>query len=130
MPQNGENAYLVMKNPRASRALRWALDPGQLGLSSFAQLCCVESAKRSKIFSLVPPLQKAGYGSGGIRPGCYNGPQGEALVDPRGGGTAGTCSPPPTGSNSFAFEYIFAEKHPHKRSAPPTPQRPPPNGKS
>ena len=29
VPQNGENAYLVMKNPRASQALRWVLDPGQ-----------------------------------------------------------------------------------------------------
>ena len=29
VPQNGENAYLVMKNPRASRALRQTLDPGQ-----------------------------------------------------------------------------------------------------
>ena len=34
--QNGENAYLVIKNPRASRALRRALDPGQLGLTLFA----------------------------------------------------------------------------------------------
>ena len=27
VPQNGENAYLVMKYPRASGALRWAPDP-------------------------------------------------------------------------------------------------------
>ena len=33
VPQNAENAYLVIKNPRA---LRQALDPGQLGLTSFA----------------------------------------------------------------------------------------------
>ena len=59
MPQNGENAYLVIKNPRASRALRQALDPGQSGLTLFAQKGL---AKRSKTFGLGPPLQKAGYG--------------------------------------------------------------------
>ena len=62
VPQNGENAYLVIKNPRASRALRWALDPSQLGLTSFTQFHCVKLVKKSKIFSLGPPLQKAGYG--------------------------------------------------------------------
>ena len=62
MPQNAENAYLVMKNPRASRALRWALDPGQLRLNSFVQLRCTKLAKRFKTFGLGPPLQKAGYG--------------------------------------------------------------------
>ena len=45
MPQNEENAYLAMKTPRASRSLRQALDPDQLGLTSFTQLCCVESEK-------------------------------------------------------------------------------------
>ena len=40
VPQNGENAYLVMKNPRAARALRWALDPGQLMLTLFPCLQC------------------------------------------------------------------------------------------
>ena len=58
VPQNGENANLVIKNPRASRALRQALDSGQLRLTSFARLCAAKSAKRSKIFSLVPPLYK------------------------------------------------------------------------
>ena len=62
MPQNEENAYLAMKTPRASRSLRQALDPDQLGLTSFTQLCCVEYEKWSKIFSLGSPLQKAGYG--------------------------------------------------------------------
>ena len=60
MPQNGENAYLVIKNPRASRAYLRA--PSQLGLTSFARLHCAKLAKRSKIFGLGPPLQKAGYG--------------------------------------------------------------------
>ena len=64
MPQNGENAYLGIKNPRASRALRQALDPGQSGLTSFVQLCCAKLAKRSKILGLDPPLQKAEYGPG------------------------------------------------------------------
>ena len=46
------------------------------------------------------------------------------LADP--GGAAGAC--PPTGSNSFIFTYVFAEKHLRRRSAPPpqqlgTPQR-------
>ena len=51
-----------MKDPRAPRACLRALDPGLLGLTAFAQLCCVKLAKRSKIFGLGPPLQKAGYG--------------------------------------------------------------------
>ena len=32
-PKNGKNAYLAIKAPRAPRALRWALDPNQLGLT-------------------------------------------------------------------------------------------------
>ena len=36
VPQNAENSYLVIKNPRASRALKWALDTSQLRLTSFA----------------------------------------------------------------------------------------------
>ena len=28
-------------------------------------------------------------------------------------------APPQTGSNSFVFAYVFAEKHPRQRSAPP-----------
>ena len=31
-----ENAYLRVKNARASRALRWTLDPGQYWLASLA----------------------------------------------------------------------------------------------
>ena len=64
MPQNEENAYLVIINPRASRALSQTLDPSQLGLTLFARLCTAKSAERSKIFGLgpPPPLQKAGYG--------------------------------------------------------------------
>ena len=33
--QNAENSYLVVKNPRAPTALRWALDPSQLRLTLF-----------------------------------------------------------------------------------------------
>ena len=40
VPLNGENAYLAMKNPRASRAIGWALDPGQLMFTSFPCLHC------------------------------------------------------------------------------------------
>ena len=57
MPQNGENAYSVIKNPRVSRAL----DPSLLGLTScdFA----VRSWQKGPKFSVwAPPLQKAGYG--------------------------------------------------------------------
>ena len=40
-----ENAYLRVKNARASRALRWALDPGQYWLTLFARLHFATSAK-------------------------------------------------------------------------------------
>ena len=33
--------------------------------------------------------------------------------------------PPPTGSNSFIFAYVFAKKCPHRRSAPPYGSVPP-----
>ena len=46
----------------------------------------------------------------------------KALVDP--GGAASAC-PPPTGSISFVFAYVFAEKCTRRRLVPP-----PPNGKS
>ena len=36
--ENKENAHSAKKNPRASRALRQALDPGLLKLTSYAQL--------------------------------------------------------------------------------------------
>ena len=41
------------------------------------------------------------------------------------GGAGGVPSPPPTGSNSFVFAFIFAKKHPHQRSVPPPARRPP-----
>ena len=47
-----------MKNPRASRALKWALDPGNLGFIFFAQLCCTLLSKMSKIF-LGPLLSQS-----------------------------------------------------------------------
>ena len=52
-----ENAYLTVKNARASRALRWALDPGQYWLASLARLCFATSAKSRKKF-LGSPLDQ------------------------------------------------------------------------
>ena len=52
-----ENAYVTAKNARASRALRWALDPGQYWLTWLAQLCFATSAKSRKKF-LGPPLDQ------------------------------------------------------------------------
>ena len=48
--QNGEHAYLPMKNSRASGALRWALDPSQLGLTLFTRLHSTLLAKTDKNF--------------------------------------------------------------------------------
>ena len=53
-----ENAYLRVKNARASRALRWALDPGQYWLTSLNQLCFATSAKSREKF-LAPALTKS-----------------------------------------------------------------------
>ena len=33
--KKSENAYLSIKNPKASRVLNWALDPGHRYLASF-----------------------------------------------------------------------------------------------
>ena len=49
----------------------------------------------------------------------------ESMTDP--GGRRWRA--PPTGSISFIFAYVFAEKCTHRRLAPPTGRRPP-NGKS
>ena len=49
-----------------------------------------------------------------------------ALVDP--GGVL-PAHAPPTGSNSFVFAYVFTEKHPRQRLAPPNGSETP-NGKS
>ena len=52
-----ENAYLSIKNPKASRALKRALDPGRKLLASLAQLRFATSA----IFGLStwgPPLDQ------------------------------------------------------------------------
>ena len=38
-------------------------------------------------------------------------------------------APPPTGSNSFVFTYVFAEKHTCRRSAPPQQVGAPPQRK-
>ena len=52
-----ENAYLTVKNARASRALRWALDPCQYWLASLTRLCFAMSAKSPKKF-LGPQLDQ------------------------------------------------------------------------
>ena len=54
VPGKVENAYLRVKNTRASRALRWALDPSQYWLASLAQLCFTMSAKSQKKFLGTP----------------------------------------------------------------------------
>ena len=51
-----ENEYLRVKNARASRVLRWALDPGQYWLASLAQLRFAMLAKSRERF-LAPPDQ-------------------------------------------------------------------------
>ena len=51
-----ENAYLTVKNARAARALRQALDPGQYWLILLAQLHFATSAKSQEKF-LAPPDQ-------------------------------------------------------------------------
>ena len=52
-----ENAYLIVKNARASRALRRALDPSQYWLASLARLRFAMSEKSRKKFP-GPPLDK------------------------------------------------------------------------
>ena len=39
-----ENAYLSIKNPKASKALKWALDPHHKLLTSFTRLYFATSA--------------------------------------------------------------------------------------
>ena len=51
-----ENAYLTVKNARASRALRWALYPDQYWLALLAQLHFATSPKSQGKF-LAPPDQ-------------------------------------------------------------------------
>ena len=46
-----------------------------------------------------------------------------------GGSRGGAAAPPPpTGSISFVFTYVFAEKCTRRRLAPPPPPPPPPTG--
>ena len=52
-----ENAYLRVKNARASRTLRQALDPSQYWLTSLTQLRFATSAKSRDKF-LGPPLDQ------------------------------------------------------------------------
>ena len=51
-----ENVYLRVKNARASRALRQALDGSQYWLASLARLCFATSGKSREKF-LAPPDQ-------------------------------------------------------------------------
>ena len=53
-----ENAYLSIKNPKASRALKRALDPGRRMLASLAQLRFATSATFG-LRSWGPPLTKS-----------------------------------------------------------------------
>ena len=52
-----ENAYLSIKNPKASRALKRALDPGCRMLTSLARLCFATSATFG-LRSWGPPLDQ------------------------------------------------------------------------
>ena len=52
-----ENAYLSIKNPKASRALKWALDPGRRMLASLARLRFATSATVG-LRSWGPPLDQ------------------------------------------------------------------------
>ena len=52
-------------------------------------------------------------------------PHSFSLVDP-GGQLLVYAPPPPMGSNSFVFAYVFTKKCPHQRSVPPTMARHPP----
>ena len=52
-----ENAYLSIKNPKASRALKRALDPGRRMLASLARLCFAMSATFG-LRSWGPPLDQ------------------------------------------------------------------------
>ena len=53
-----ENAYLSIKNPKASRALKWALDPGCKLLASLARLRFATSATFG-LRTWGPPLTKS-----------------------------------------------------------------------
>ena len=52
-----ENAYLSIKNPKASRALKRALDPSRRMLASLARLCFAMSATFG-LRSWGPPLDQ------------------------------------------------------------------------
>ena len=54
-----ENAYVTVKDTRASRALRWALDPHQYWLTSLARLCFATTSAKSWKKFLGPPLTKS-----------------------------------------------------------------------
>ena len=60
-----ENAYLTLKNTRASRALRRALDPGRCMLASLALWHCAPSVNLRKKL-LGPPWPNPGSAAGGL----------------------------------------------------------------
>ena len=70
--ENKENAYSTKKNPRASRALRRALDPSPLKLTSFTWLHFALSATWPKIF-LGPPTSILGPPLAGLPKGYVQG---------------------------------------------------------
>ena len=55
-----ENAYLTLKNTRASRTLRRALDPGQCMLASLTRRRCAPSASLGKKLLGPPPRPNPG----------------------------------------------------------------------
>ena len=58
-PQNGENAYLVMKYPRASGALRWAPDP-TLKRAHFARTMLLRTVGNLGLSRSGPPRSNPG----------------------------------------------------------------------
>ena len=61
MSQNGENAYLVVKNPRAYRALRWALASANQGSLHSCDFAAGIWQKGPKFSVWAPLYKKAGY---------------------------------------------------------------------
>ena len=57
--ENKENAHSIKKTPKASRALRWVLEPGLLKLTLFARLHFAPSTN-FPITILVAPEQNPG----------------------------------------------------------------------
>ena len=56
MPQNGENAYLVIKNPRATRALWWGPGPKPIRAHFIHMTSLHEVGKKGPKFLVWNPL--------------------------------------------------------------------------